>query len=182
MRAKPFASITGPMSRSTTPAIAVGCATARSMQITPPRELPTKTAGPISRAVNTATTSASSTIVVLRIGVVFGKPAPAGVDCHYAARGAAVRQLRCQRVEVRDCARKAGQAYDCNGRGHRGAIFADMQSQAVLCRDKNAPAGVLGRRFWRDKVRGSLNHRGQFNQWRPPVQLLEQRLSLAVAI
>ena len=53
--------MTGPISLSTTAAIAVGRATPIAIAIMPPREVPTMMAGSASHAVSTVSTSSSST-------------------------------------------------------------------------------------------------------------------------
>jgi len=57
---EPRGSITGPTSFKTTPAITAGRRGAKSIARMPPRDVPTKTARPISRATSVAARSPSS--------------------------------------------------------------------------------------------------------------------------
>jgi len=75
----------------------------------PPRELPKK-----NRWLDCHTSQHGHHVgqfhprmVILRIGVVFGLAAPAGIDRDHAALGMAVGEHRCQDVEIGGGARKA---------------------------------------------------------------------------
>ena len=102
----------------------------------PPRDVPMKIARPMSRAVSTASTSASSTGegIVLRLAVVVGAPAAARVDARRRAAACARRvdERGRELVEVRAVAREAGQAHDRQAASAARAVFAHVQPQAVL--------------------------------------------------
>ena len=102
MRISPFGSITGPISLSTTPAIAVGRTAASSIDRMPPREVPTKTAGMrVERGGDRQHVGELDLEAVIDlVAVVFGQAAAAIIERDDAARLALVagERLR-QRVK-----------------------------------------------------------------------------------
>src|SRR6516162_3438109 len=66
-------------------------------------------------------------IIILRVRIVFGSPAPARVDGDDAAFGPAISKCWRQRVKIRGCTRKPRQANNRNSGRSPGPVFAHVE-------------------------------------------------------
>ncbi len=109
----------------------------------PPRELPMKTASPISSAVKYRhhVAKLDRQIVVFRIAVVVRLAASARIDRNHTSRRRAIRQSRRQRVKIGDGSRQARQADHRQSRRRARTVFSHMQPQAVLRSNERAFSG-----------------------------------------